>query len=75
MAFSCFDNTNYDYTAMANKPMLNGVTLQGDMHFEDLGLTDLVACCTQQYVDDCVYPYMNEELDKKQGTLIQGQGI
>lgn len=75
MAFSCFDNTNYDYTAMANKPMLNGVTLQGDMNFEDLGLTDLVACCTQQYADDCIYPYMNEELDKKQGTLTEGQGI
>ena len=45
MSFSCFDNSNYDYNALVNKPCVNGCILSGDMSFEDMGLTELV----QQY--------------------------
>lgn len=75
MAFSCFDNRNYDYNALVNKPTLNGCELQGDMSLDDMGIDEIVACCAQAYAECCIYPYVESELCNKQDLLCPGQGI
>ena len=75
MSFSCFDNSNYDYNALVNKPCVNGCILSGDMSFEDMGLTELVQQYTLQYAEECVYPTVDNCLATKQDCLTPGLGI
>lgn len=75
MSFSCFDNSNYDYNALVNKPCVNGCILSGDMSFEDMGLTELVQQYTLQYAEECIYPTVDNCLATKQDCLTPGLGI
>lgn len=75
MSFSCFDNSNYDYNALVNKPCVNGCILSGDMSFEDMGLTELVQRYTLQYAEECIYPTVDNCLATKQDCLTPGLGI
>ena len=75
MSFSCFDNSNYDYNALVNKPCVNGCILSGDMSFEDMGLTELVQQYTLQYAKECIYPTVDNCLATKQDCLTPGLGI
>lgn len=75
MSFSCFDNSNYDYNALVNKPCVNGCILSGDMSFEDMGLTELIQQYTLQYAEECIYPTVDNCLATKQDCLTPGLGI
>ena len=75
MSFSCFDNSNYDYNALVNKPCVNGCILSGDMSFEDMGITELVQQYTLQYAEECIYPTVDNCLATKQDCLTPGLGI
>ena len=75
MSFSCFDNSNYDYNALVNKPCVNGCVLSGDMSFEDMGLTELIQQYTLQYAEECIYPTVDNCLATKQDCLTPGLGI
>lgn len=75
MSFSCFDNSNFDYNALVNKPRVNGCTLAGDMSFEDMGLQELINKYTLEYATDCIYPTVDAKLASKQNNLIPGLGI
>ena len=75
MSFSCFDNSNYDYNALVNKPCVNGCILSGDMSFEDMGLTELIQQYTLQYAEECIYPTVDNCLATKQNCLTPGLGI
>lgn len=75
MSFSCFDNSNYDYNALVNKPCVNGCILSGDMSFEDMGLTELIQQYTLQYAEECIYPTVDNCIATKQDCLTPGLGI
>lgn len=45
-----------DYDGLINKPKINGVTLQGNLTWKDLGLPE--------YEDIPMYPLSNEELEE-----------
>lgn len=75
MSFSCFDNSNYDYNALVNKPCVNSCILSGDMSFEDMGLTELIQKYTLQYAEECIYPTVDNCIATKQDCLTPGLGI
>ena len=46
MSFSCFDNSNFDFNALANKPCINGHMLTGCNTLQQIGVNALIDCCT-----------------------------
>ena len=56
MSFSCFNNENFDFNALANKPTINGHLLTGCNTLQQIGVNALIDCCTAEHDSCCVVP-------------------
>lgn len=78
-----FANVVGDYRKLKNKPSINGVTLNGDVSLQDLGINNIYYDTTQNWNSQqlligergSIYIYSDHGLTEKDGELVYVPGL